>query len=101
MDEARAVLDARRYEDPPGQGRLFVEPGNRGTQAEQPSQAAGGGGAEPPTAGGGRAAGRPKRQYNRRVNGAATADENGARPLGDTTGSAASEITPEPATDLG
>ena len=25
VDEARAVLDARRYEDPPGQGRLFVE----------------------------------------------------------------------------
>src|SRR5687767_5525402 len=27
VEEARAVLDARRYEDPPGQGRLFVEPG--------------------------------------------------------------------------
>jgi transcriptional repressor NrdR len=25
VDEARAVLDARRYEDPPGQGKLFVE----------------------------------------------------------------------------
>jgi transcriptional repressor NrdR len=25
VDEARAVIDARRYEDPPGQGRLFVE----------------------------------------------------------------------------
>src|SRR3954452_18053542 len=27
VDEARAVIDARRYEDPPGQGRLFVDPG--------------------------------------------------------------------------
>lgn len=27
VGEAQAVLDARRYEDPPGQGRLFVEPG--------------------------------------------------------------------------
>jgi transcriptional repressor NrdR len=26
VGEAQAVLDARRYEDPPGQGRLFVEP---------------------------------------------------------------------------
>src|SRR5688572_18121129 len=26
VDEAKAVIDARRYEDPPGQGRLFVEP---------------------------------------------------------------------------
>lgn len=26
VDEARAVIDARRYEDPPGQGRLFIEP---------------------------------------------------------------------------
>ena len=26
VDEAQAVIDARRYEDPPGQGRLFVEP---------------------------------------------------------------------------
>ena len=26
VDEARAVIDARRYEDPPGQGRLFVDP---------------------------------------------------------------------------
>jgi transcriptional repressor NrdR len=25
VDEARAVLDARRYEDPPGQGRLFAD----------------------------------------------------------------------------
>src|SRR3954452_22134135 len=27
VDEARAVIDARRYEDPPGQGRLFVDAG--------------------------------------------------------------------------
>jgi hypothetical protein len=26
VEEAKAVLDARRYEDPPGQGRLFLEP---------------------------------------------------------------------------
>jgi transcriptional repressor NrdR len=26
VGEAQAVLDAQRYEDPPGQGRLFVEP---------------------------------------------------------------------------
>jgi transcriptional repressor NrdR len=26
VDEARAVIDSRRYEDPPGQGRLFIEP---------------------------------------------------------------------------
>src|SRR2546423_1170175 len=26
VEEAKAVLDARRYEDPPGQGRLFIEP---------------------------------------------------------------------------
>ena len=26
VDEARAVIDARRYEDPPGQGRLFIDP---------------------------------------------------------------------------
>ena len=26
VGEAQAVIDARRYEDPPGQGKLFVEP---------------------------------------------------------------------------
>jgi transcriptional repressor NrdR len=41
VDEARAVLDARRYEDPPGQGRLFVEAspapaGQEGASAEHP-----------------------------------------------------------------
>jgi hypothetical protein len=41
VDEARAVLDARRYEDPPGQGRLFVEAspapaGQEGGSAEHP-----------------------------------------------------------------
>ena len=30
VDEAQAVLDARRYEDPPGQGRLFLEPPGTG-----------------------------------------------------------------------
>jgi hypothetical protein len=33
VGEAQAVIDARRYEDPPGQGRLFVEPaGPRGKE---------------------------------------------------------------------
>jgi hypothetical protein len=32
VGEAQVVIDARRYEDPPGQGRLFVEP-PRGTNA--------------------------------------------------------------------
>ena len=26
VEEAQAVIDSRRYEDPPGQGRLFVDP---------------------------------------------------------------------------
>jgi transcriptional repressor NrdR len=30
VGEAQAVLDARRYEDSPGQGKLFVEPPGRG-----------------------------------------------------------------------
>src|SRR5215217_3787465 len=72
VDEARAVLDARRYEDPPGQGRLFVEPNARaGQSAQGASQGQGTELAETPATGGGRPAGRPKRQYNRRVNGAA------------------------------
>ena len=33
VDEARAVIDARRYEDPPGQGRLFVEPARAASAA--------------------------------------------------------------------
>src|SRR3954454_4401625 len=33
VEEAKAVIDARRYEDPPGQGRLFIEP-----PTEQPQQ---------------------------------------------------------------
>ena len=77
MDEARAVLDARRFEDPPGQGRLFVEP-RRAAQAER-----GAGGDEDEAGdatGGGKVAGRPRRQYNRRVNGDAA---NGASTHGD------------------
>jgi transcriptional repressor NrdR len=38
VDEAKAVIDARRYEDP-GQGRLFIEPGKtgrNGNEAEEP-----------------------------------------------------------------
>ena len=34
VEEARAVIDARRYDDPPGQGRLFVDP----TMAPPPDQ---------------------------------------------------------------
>ena len=35
VDEARAVIDARRYEDPPGQGRLFVDPSRAARPAEE------------------------------------------------------------------
>ena len=79
VEEARAVLDARRYEDPPGQGRLFVEPGARADQAVPRASAAG---AERATTGSAPAAPRPKRQYTRRVNGGAAGDENGAGPHG-------------------
>ena len=37
VDEARAVIDARRYEDPPGQGRLF---GDAAPPAAAPEEAA-------------------------------------------------------------
>src|SRR4030095_10105632 len=37
VGEAQAVLDARRYEDPPGQGRRFVEAEPRATGAEEPT----------------------------------------------------------------
>ncbi|HXE55324.1 MAG TPA: transcriptional regulator NrdR [Tepidisphaeraceae bacterium] len=39
VDEARAVLDARRYEDP-GQGRLFIEesPKSNGEHADPPAE---------------------------------------------------------------
>ena len=69
MEEARAVIDARRFEDPPGQGRLFVEPKRveRERVAESDDDEAG----NDATASG-RVAGRPRRQYNRRVNGDAT-----------------------------
>lgn len=33
VGEAQAVIDAQRYEDPPGQGRLFVEPPGKSTGA--------------------------------------------------------------------
>jgi transcriptional repressor NrdR len=42
--EAQAVVDARRYEDPPGQGRLFVDP----AAAAREAQAADAGNAAPP-----------------------------------------------------
>src|SRR3954451_3147063 len=64
VEEAKAVIDARRYEDPPGQGRLFIEPpttragiaaaaaaarssGTNGT-SEAAAGAAGSNGAAPP-----------------------------------------------------
>ena len=83
MDEARAVLDARRFEDPPGQGRLFVEP----RRAAAREAVAGGDEEEAGDAtGGGKVAGRPRRQYNRRVNGDAANGASGhgaAEPAGE------------------
>ena len=90
VDEARAVLDMRRYDDPPGQGRLFVEPGRArrervreqdpesieslpGTGASTAgadAQAAGG------TTGGSTPAPRRRRQYTRRASNGASS--NGA-----------------------
>jgi transcriptional repressor NrdR len=77
VDEARAVLDARRYEDPPGQGRLFVEAGAAGRQLEPGAAPAG---TDAATTGGAAGGQRPKRQYTRRVNGGSPARENGATP---------------------
>ena len=90
VDEARAVLDARRYEDPPGQGRLFVEPGSATRVAEQAGARAGGkpGVDDAPagdaTGGGAATSARPRRQYTRRANGSAATSENGARAHGGT-----------------
>lgn len=39
MDEARAVIDAKRFEDP-SQGKLFIEPQNGHTTDSQPAAAA-------------------------------------------------------------
>ena len=65
VDEARAVLDARRYEDP-GQGRLFVEPaGERTASGNNASTGAGGSPPEPPP-GEARADGVPGRLKSRR-----------------------------------
>jgi transcriptional repressor NrdR len=51
VDEARAVIDARRYEDPPGQGRLFVDPNRavNGAATDEPagSRPAAGAGEKP------------------------------------------------------
>jgi transcriptional repressor NrdR len=60
VDEARAVLDARRYEDPT-QGRLFLEP--PGTEA----QAAQGGDSENATAPAGETNGEKPRRTRRRA----------------------------------
>src|SRR5687768_11473072 len=38
--EAQAVVEARRYEDPPGQGRLFVENGAEQSPPAEPGDAA-------------------------------------------------------------
>ena len=38
VEEAQAVIDSRRYEDPPGQGRLFVDPA--GAAAAAPDEGA-------------------------------------------------------------
>ena len=89
VDEARAVIDARRYEDPPGQGRLFVEQGGAATQRATGAQDSTAGGAAPP--------GRPKRQYTRRVNGGAAADQNGG--AGSSPAGATANGTPTPAAE--
>src|SRR5438045_1638656 len=71
VDEARAVIDARRYEDPPGQGRLFVDAGAAPT-AEQ-------GHAEPRAQRGGSAGSAPARRANgRRANGRHASSESPA-----------------------
>jgi transcriptional repressor NrdR len=91
VEEARAVLDARRYEDPPGQGRLFVD---ANAPARPPEQAGRQPGADDATAGGAMPPARPKRQYTRRANGAAAAGDNGSRVHGGgTTNGAANSAT--------
>jgi transcriptional repressor NrdR len=40
MDEARAVLDAKRFEDP-DQGKLFIDPPQRGTNGQEQNAEAG------------------------------------------------------------
>ena len=102
VDEARAVLDARRYEDPPGQGRLFVEPAGAARQraAPQRSEQGGGGAAGEAPAGGTAASPRPKRQYTRRVNGGAAAHDNGGAPRGAANAGAAKTGAAAPASDV-
>lgn len=45
VEEAKAVIDSRRYEDPPGQGRLFIEPAppQQSTPAAAPANGDAGG----------------------------------------------------------
>lgn len=67
VGEAQAVLDARRYEDPPGQGRLFVEPLPRPAAAVNGADrlgARGVGDASPPR-GSARRRGEPRRVVQR------------------------------------
>jgi transcriptional repressor NrdR len=90
VDEARAVIDARRFEDPPGQGRLFVEPASRNPAQTPGAPAATRPGADDATAGGAAPPARPRRQYNRRANGSAAAGANGSHGAGTTTNGAAS-----------
>jgi transcriptional repressor NrdR len=54
VEEAKAVLDARRFEDTPGQGRLFIEPPAAKPVAIEPNGTAGEGAATPPRRGRGR-----------------------------------------------
>src|SRR5947207_14993931 len=71
VDEARLVLDARRYEDPPGQGRLFVDAGAAPTAEQGP--------AEPPAQRGGSAGSATARRANgRRANGRRASPESPA-----------------------
>jgi hypothetical protein len=51
VGEAQAVIDARRYEDPPGQGRLFVEPPRADAPVVSNGEAGDENGARPPRAG--------------------------------------------------
>src|SRR5205085_10562041 len=48
MDEARAVIDARRFEDP-SQGRLFIEPATNQNRSPQGSNGGATHSAHPPT----------------------------------------------------
>jgi hypothetical protein len=65
MDEARAVIDAQHY-DVPGQGKLFIEPPNRGEHKN-----GNGNGAAPPAEGD-----KPRVQRGRKPKPPAAVQEN-------------------------